>query len=430
MTDSTTAASPTDDPVAERTSWAPMSPMTREFSAFRLVRRRGRWEILRSEDPAGYIIFGLVVVLAASILVDRIGAVPGLGITTLPLLIAFFSGFIYVQSAVQAVVDLKEGIAWRPRTGNGVPWVVGLGDIHAFQVLRREDGKDVGECNIVLSTGSRLHLVEQGSRGYVTGLARRLAAEIGVPVWEGVASPLEDGDPGPRARSDPAPDQVGRRDQFFNLFVSPSGVALVLANLAPLASVLLLHGTVLTVFAIYWWETLIVGVLGVVRLVVAVPLAAGWWRVKWPALLFFVAHYGVVMALHGWVILTLFGLDVPGVSKDDWNLTALTSAVTDPYIRYFILLFAVSHGISFARNYLHRQEYVRADLSMIFLAPYVRVALLHLALILSIAAGGPLRLRTSGVALFVLVLLKLYADVVAHWAEHTRILEPKRGWRE
>jgi hypothetical protein len=80
------------------------------------------------------------------------------------------------------------------------------------------------------------------------------------------------------------------------------------------------------------------------------------------------------------------------------------------------VLFA-SHFFSFAWNYLYRGEFRSAKLTKLMVAPYSRVVVLHVAIILggiaAMALGSPLW------ALLVLVALKGALDLKAHVKEHS-----------
>jgi hypothetical protein len=214
----------------------------------------------------------------------------------------------------------------------------------------------------------------------------------------------------------------------------PALAALLLANLVPLAGVLVLGWNVFDVLAVYWVESGVVGLLNVPKIL----LAGGRYEgdatftlngrpidVSGPAsvdsesgptvhpenvfpALFFCAHYGVFWVVHGAFVLfglpafagaSAAGLDAPGVA-----LAGLTMLA--------------SHGGSFLWNYLGREEFRGASAGGQMLEPYRRVFVLHLTVVLGAflvtALGGTLAL----VAL--MVALKTGFDVVAHVREHRR----------
>jgi hypothetical protein len=84
----------------------------------------------------------------------------------------------------------------------------------------------------------------------------------------------------------------------------------------------------------------------------------------------------------------------------------------------------VSHGISFAHNYLIGGEFRRAGVQSLMTQPYGRIVVLHVTILL----GGFLMmaLKSPTVGLAFLVLLKTLLDLCAHLAERVKFAsEPK-----
>jgi len=85
---------------------------------------------------------------------------------------------------------------------------------------------------------------------------------------------------------------------------------------------------------------------------------------------------------------------------------------------------AISHGASFVFNYVGRREYLRVSPGRQMFAPYGRLVILHLAIILgafvSITIGSPIG------ALIVLVILKTIVDLALHLREHGVPIGPIR----
>ena len=86
---------------------------------------------------------------------------------------------------------------------------------------------------------------------------------------------------------------------------------------------------------------------------------------------------------------------------------------------------AISHGASFVVNYLGRREYLRVSPGRQMFAPYGRLVILHLAIILgafvSLTIGSPIG------ALIVLVILKTIVDLTLHLREHGIPIGPVRS---
>jgi len=178
----------------------------------------------------------------------------------------------------------------------------------------------------------------------------------------------------------------------------PSAVGLVVANLVPLVGVLFFEWSLFGVMWLYWAENGVIGLFAVLRI-----LTAGEGRgQRWTMAPFFVVHYGIFWTVHGVFVASTFGGDAalwdPGLQTE--GLAALV----------------LSHGASFALNYLARGEWKTAAPGTEMFKPYGRVVLLHLVILLG---GFLVELSGSGVlALVVLVVLKTALDLGVHLAGH------------
>jgi hypothetical protein len=203
---------------------------------------------------------------------------------------------------------------------------------------------------------------------------------------------------------------------------SPVAIALlILANLVPLAGVLWFGWDLVTLVAVYWAENGVVGVFAVGRILTAArdsPAgsddAAGSHGVAARLVLvpFFVLHYGTFWVVHGifvWfalpMVFSTMGASPPGGPDLAVVLTAT-----------FALL--ASHGASFVLNWILGGEYRTSSASEEMGAPYARVIVLHMTIILGAFAvaivGAPIG------ALVVMVVLKTVIDLSAHLAERRR----------
>ena len=223
---------------------------------------------------------------------------------------------------------------------------------------------------------------------------------------------------------------------------SPFALAsLVAANLLPLAGVLWWGWSVLDVLVVYWLESGIVGALNVPKILLAEGEASGgttftingrpvdlegMGRAANAGLaLFFVAHYGIFWVVHGVFVfaLPLFGLGSGGAFGPSggpfgpapagplYDLSLSTVALAAGSL-------LLSHGVSFATNYLGRGEFRGASPDAQMMEPYGRVMVLHLTVI-----GGAFLVGSFGSplpALVLLVVLKTALDVRAHLREHGR----------
>jgi uncharacterized protein DUF6498 len=216
--------------------------------------------------------------------------------------------------------------------------------------------------------------------------------------------------------------------------------ALLVANAIPLLGVLFLGWNVWTILTIYWLENGVVGVFNVLKMARAegpvlggvaagsltrngLPIPGSAKAVLIP---FFIVHYGLFWLVHGVFILTLpmfTGLAGGGTLAFDPETGAPvvasgTQAITsDPWaVAIVIIGLFISHGISYRSNYIGRGEYLRTSAARQMAAPYGRLFILHITIILGgiaiVITGAPAS------AVLVLVVLKTALDLGLHLAEH------------
>ncbi|HYC44446.1 MAG TPA: DUF6498-containing protein [Burkholderiales bacterium] len=195
---------------------------------------------------------------------------------------------------------------------------------------------------------------------------------------------------------------------------NPSTIALLAANLLPLAGVLAFGWQLAHVMVLFWAESAIIGLYAVLRMFVVAKIVAV------PASMFFVGHFGGFMAAH---FMFVYGLFVRGLDKTGPE-PPVGEALAEIFGPLWLALaaLAVSHGVSFVVNFLGRREYEGASLKALMTAPYKRIFVMHLTIIF----GGWLVMlfKTPVPALVLLVLLKIAVDTRAHVREHARAAPP------
>lgn len=235
-----------------------------------------------------------------------------------------------------------------------------------------------------------------------------------------------------------------------------SAIVLVAFNLIPLVGVLFWGWNVATLLVLYWVENGIVGILNVPKILLArgpADPSEGELRINGRvstsnagAAIFFLIHYGIFWVVHGIFVFSLpafasfasggFGdgsiqqlipdgaggyvlgsLDTTSSANVRWpDMTA---------VAWGALGLAISHGSSFVVNYLGRREYLRVSPGRQMFAPYGRLVILHLAILLgafvSLVIGSPVG------ALVVLVILKMIVDLTLHLREHGVLIGPVRS---
>jgi hypothetical protein len=232
---------------------------------------------------------------------------------------------------------------------------------------------------------------------------------------------------------------VARLLAWYRIGSSVAAVAsLILANLVPLAGVLWFGWSVRTVLIVYWLENGVVGAFNVLKMlhaegtdpvrpeVIVAPdgrrfrVAATARSVIPPrferiaAIPFFIAHYGVFWLVHGIFVLTL---PLFAIAAADQALSTDTSPEPGQILVVLVLL-AISHGVSYRLNFIGRGEYLRVSPTRQAMAPYGRLVILHVTIIIggvAIAVTG-----ASVAAIVVLVLLKTTMDLAFHLGEHRK----------
>ena len=166
----------------------------------------------------------------------------------------------------------------------------------------------------------------------------------------------------------------------------------------------------------YWLENGIVGLLNVPKILLAresrTTLAnerSG--RAIYAA--FFLVHYGIFWIAHGVFVFFIVRREFASTVTDP-----LEVVLSDQALVVAGLALLASHGASFLLNYIGRGEYLRTTPDAQMIAPYGRMAVLHITIVLSgvlvIAQGEPLY------AVVLLVVLKTALDLFLHLREHGR----------
>lgn len=193
------------------------------------------------------------------------------------------------------------------------------------------------------------------------------------------------------------------------MFLRPSAIALVLANLAPLAGVLLLNWQVIDILVLYWAENVIIGVVNVLRM--SVTRSAK----KWFLMPFFAAHYGLFCFGHLAAISAIFGESMSGGTAWQYFFATPFALAWKSPLWIAIAAIAASHLFSFFTNFVAGDEYRRTNVRQLMQRPYGRIIVLHVAIIV----GGALIqwLGSPVMMLVALVAAKIALDLRLHVAE-------------
>jgi hypothetical protein len=195
----------------------------------------------------------------------------------------------------------------------------------------------------------------------------------------------------------------------------------------PLVGVLFWGWNLWSIIILYWIENGIVGALNVPKMLLARGdggSGGSMGRVLMTG--FFSIHYGLFWFVHGifvWLALPLFagfatfaervgGGGGPFGAGDGFAF----SGVRGDVLLWGTIALLASHLASFFLNYIGRREYLTRSIGTQMFAPYGRVAILHVTILVGAFAtaliGQPIG------ALVVLVGLKTVLDLWLHLREH------------
>lgn len=195
----------------------------------------------------------------------------------------------------------------------------------------------------------------------------------------------------------------------------PSALALIAVNAIPLAGVFFLDWRVFDLLALFWLENVIVGIINVLRMI-----TGSLFNKDLGAIIlgpFFCVHYGMFTFVHGIFVMSFFGRDAGiSVGTDASLLALIDTVITQGGLLWGAVGLFGSHLLSFFINFIGRKEYQNLTMHKIMMAPYGRVVILHLTILL----GGALIMATGETlaALTLLVILKTGVDLAAHLREH------------
>lgn len=216
--------------------------------------------------------------------------------------------------------------------------------------------------------------------------------------------------------------QHTHQKSFIEHFLS--AIVLIASNSIPLFGVMLYGWNTFTIMLAYWTENVVIGMVTVLKMMKAqgsfpaqlasmvqlngVPLSSmthsGSTNTAERVFLipFFTMHFGLFTLVHGIFVIVMF------FSPQASILGIVLS---------FISL-CLSHLVSYKTNFIARGEYKKMSPMQLFIAPYPRIIVMHLTVIL----GGFFALsHQSTYAVAVLVILKTVVDLFSHFFEHRKL---------
>lgn len=187
---------------------------------------------------------------------------------------------------------------------------------------------------------------------------------------------------------------------------SMSTLFLIAANCVPVFGALYFGWELSDVMVLYWAESAVIGVYNLIKLAILS---------RWFILLvgpFFLGHFGAFMSVHFLFIYFIFVRG--GEFSGGGDLTQVANLFIDLWPA--LLALAVSHGISFATNFIGKREFENRAVKEQMNAPYQRIVFMHIGIL----GGGFLVfvLGSPGPVLLLVVALKIVLDVRAHLKDH------------
>lgn len=233
-----------------------------------------------------------------------------------------------------------------------------------------------------------------------------------------------------------------------------SVAALIAVNVLPLAGVMFLGWQAFDIVFLYWLENVVIGVINILKMITCwpdpeamreqvakrVPLsnpeaeaqindlidkhgATGHFAMQASKLFFvpfFTFHYGLFCLVHGVFVCVLLGGGFGGGGPGN-PIDAGLSAFENSGFLLTVIGLVVSHLVSYFTNFLGSGEYRRTAPPLLMIAPYPRIVVLHVAIVLSgfliFTFGSPLWM------LFLLVIGKTLLDLSLHLKEHANLSE-------
>jgi hypothetical protein len=220
----------------------------------------------------------------------------------------------------------------------------------------------------------------------------------------------------------------------------PSYYVLILANLIPVAGVLLFDWSVPSILVLYWTESVAIGVINVLRMIccradkilpvlpqlagnalpeeVNAAMAEGTPQVSGKGLKFFlvpffIVHYGGFCFGHLSIMLAFFSVG-PRLSGAAFSMLDLWQ----PSFWVAVVAIFCSHLYSFFTNYIGNGEYKRAILPLLMFRPYGRIIVMQLAIIFG--AGFTMFFGSPLPMLLILIGVKIFIDLRLHMKERVK----------
>ena len=330
-------------------------------------------------------------------------SVAPLAMTTILLLLLFGREILMVRRS-QLVIFI--GI---PGIGVEMEYTVSSMRNLRLSTPRKKSGKAWRGAHLLFDYGANDAAFGSGlTEGDLAGIRAGIESASGQKIRQGEATEMELAGEW-KTKKTPTTGDTSLPDSFAPTvsdkpvgLASPSTLALVFANLVPLAGAAFLGWDLGLVMVLYWAESAVIGLFNICKIIVIG---------RWAALLaapFFAGHFGGFMAVHFLFLNILFiqGFDGNGGGE----LAEVTQMFAGLWPALALLFF--SHAFSYFRNFLGRKEHLGRTIRTQMSEPYQRIVFMHLVLIFG--GGLSLVLGESTPVLMLVIVIKIWVDVRAH----------------
>lgn len=211
---------------------------------------------------------------------------------------------------------------------------------------------------------------------------------------------------------------------------SLSLIALIAANLVPIAGVLFWDWNEVLILALFWIENLIIGAFNVIKMVFLSVQTANLKSLFLTA--FFIFHYGFFCSVHGtflWDLLIPTELNTTLLFNDELNGVAeiFAEGLSVAYNFHLLLgsaltlgiaAIAISHAVSFIEHFIIHSQRLNPGINKLMMQPYSQIMIMHGGLLLGAFAID--RFGSTLWLLFFMVLFKLIVDISQYQQRHKK----------
>lgn len=218
--------------------------------------------------------------------------------------------------------------------------------------------------------------------------------------------------------------------QKAKLSLTSSIVILIIVNLVPVLGIIFLHWKVADIVVLYVFETWVVGVFNIFKMIFASGGENPPGCIKFFLIPFFIVHYNGFVAIQGFFVIML----ILAPELNNTTLLATTEGVTytksfeyllnilsfKTQLSFAYLSIIISHLYSFVINYMLKKEYKNVLIFELMFLPYRRIIVQQIVVI-----GGTfllLALNGNNMAfLITLIVVKIFFDIQGHHKERVKL---------